>query len=64
MLGLEVIQSCPSQRNTLLTIIDSLDSASLVVKFDLSEVKPHLPYHVTFQIEVVHGDKYWTNDHR
>ena len=52
---LEVLQNCPSQHNALLTAIGSLDSSSLVAKFDLSDVKPCLAYHVAFQIEVVHG---------
>jgi len=49
MSALEVLQSCPSQRNTLLLALGSpLLSEDKIVKFDVSNVKPHLPYHVAF----------------
>ena len=43
---LEVLQSCPAQRDALLTSLGSMDSSSLMEKFNLSDVKMHLPYHV------------------
>jgi hypothetical protein len=44
---------CPSHRNALLSTLGSLDPCgSKVIKFDIRDVRPHLPYHVTFQIHV------------
>jgi hypothetical protein len=44
---------CPSLRNALLYALGALDpSGSKVIKFDIIDVKPHLPYHVAFQIHV------------
>ena len=57
MLALEVLQSCPSQRDGLLAAIGSMDSASLLEKFNLSDVKICLPYHVALSIDVSHGGK-------
>jgi hypothetical protein len=40
-------------------VIGVADSSSqLVMKFDATEVKPHLPYHVAFQINVLYVLKY------
>jgi hypothetical protein len=53
MLALEVLQTCPSQRNALLSVLGALDPCgSKVIKFDVTDVKPRLPYHVAFQIHV------------
>jgi hypothetical protein len=53
MLALEVLQMCPSQRNALLSALGDLEpSGSKFIKFDVTDVKPHLPYHVAFQIHV------------
>jgi hypothetical protein len=50
---LEVLQTCPSQRSTLLFALGSLDSCGLkVIKFDVMDFGPRLPYHVAFQIHV------------
>jgi hypothetical protein len=44
---------CPSQRNALLYDLGALEtSGSKVIKFDVTDVKPRLPYHVAFQIHV------------
>jgi hypothetical protein len=44
---------CPSQRNALLSDLGTLEpSGSKVIKFDVTYVKPRLPYHVAFQIHV------------
>jgi hypothetical protein len=44
---------CPSQRNALLSALGYLDPSGLkVIKFDITDVKPRLPYHVAFQIHV------------
>ena len=34
-----------------------MDSSSLMEKFNLSDVKIRLPYHVTLSIDVIHGGK-------
>jgi hypothetical protein len=53
MSSLEVLQTCPSQRNTMLSTLGSLDPCgSKVIKFDIRDVKPHLAYHVAFQIHM------------
>ena len=57
MLGLEVLQSCPTQQDALLAALGSMDSSSLMAKFHLSDVKIRLPYHVALSIDVVHGGK-------
>jgi hypothetical protein len=51
MLALEVLQTCPSQNNSLLSALGALDpSGSNVIKFDVTNVKSFLPYYVAFQI--------------
>jgi hypothetical protein len=53
MLVLEVLQMCPSQRDALLSSLGALNlCGSNVIKFDVTDVKLHLPYHVSFQIHV------------
>jgi hypothetical protein len=53
MSDLEVLQTRPSQRNALLSMLGALEpSGSKVIKFDVMDVKPRLPYHVSFQIHV------------
>jgi hypothetical protein len=55
MLDLEVLQTCPSQRNALLSVLGALDpcgSKVIKFKFDVTDVKPCLPYHVAFQIHM------------
>ena len=49
MSALEVLQSCPAQRDALLAVLGSMDSSSLMAKFNLSDVKIHLPYHVPYR---------------
>ena len=46
MLALEVLQSCPTQRDALLAALGSMDSSSLMAKFNFFDVKIFLPYHV------------------
>ena len=57
MSALEVLQSCPAQRDALLATLGSMDSSSLMEKFHLSDVKIILPYHVALSIDVIHGGK-------
>jgi hypothetical protein len=53
MSSLGVLQTCPSQRNALLSALGALEPSGLKIdKFDVTDVKPHLPYHVAFQIHV------------
>jgi len=53
MLAFEVLQTFPSQRNALLFALGALEpSVSKVINFDITYVKPCLPYHVAFQIHV------------
>jgi hypothetical protein len=49
MFALEVLQSFPSHRTVLLSAIGAADSTSqLIMKFDATNVREHLPYHVVF----------------
>jgi hypothetical protein len=57
MSALEVLQKCPSRRNSLLSALGSLQpSGSKVIKFDVKDVKPLLPYRVGFQIHVEYSN--------
>ena len=57
MLALEVLQSCPAQRDVLSAALGSMDLSSLMAKFHLFDVKIRLPYHVALSIDVIHGGK-------
>src|SRR5713226_4179812 len=57
MSALEVLQSFPAQWDALLVALGSMDSLSLMAKFNLSDVKIRLPYHVSLSIDVIHGGK-------
>jgi hypothetical protein len=58
MSTLEVLRSCPMQHTTLLSMIRETDSSNLfTMKFDATNVKPHLPYHVSFQIDVIYENR-------
>jgi hypothetical protein len=44
---------CPSHRNALLSMLGSIEPCgSKVINFDITSVKPRLPYHMAFQIHV------------
>jgi hypothetical protein len=44
---------CPSHRNDFLSTLRDLEPCgSKVIKFDVTKIKPHLPYHMAFQIHV------------
>jgi hypothetical protein len=63
MSTLEVLQSCPSQRKALFYALGSVETCNLgMVMFDMTDLKPHLPYHVAFQIVVSHPTKYFTHN--
>jgi len=52
MSTLEVLQSCPVQRSALLIAIKVVDSKnSLVITFDMSNIKKRLPHRMDFQIK-------------
>ena len=55
MSDLEVLQSCPAQRDALLAALGSMDP--LMAKFNLFDVKIHLPNHVALSIDVINGGK-------
>jgi len=44
------------QHSALLSVIGAIESSSLqVIKFNTVDVKPHLPYHVAFEINVIYS---------
>ena len=49
--ALKVLQSFPTKRDALITSIGSMDSSSLLVKFNLFDVKICLTYHIYFLID-------------
>jgi hypothetical protein len=53
MSALEVLQSCPAQRKALLTALGSTETRNLgTIMLYMSDLKPHLPYHVALQIDL------------
>jgi hypothetical protein len=58
MFALEVLQSCPAQRKALLTALGSVETCNpRTIMLDTTDLKPHLPYHIAFQIVVAHPTK-------
>ena len=42
--ALEVLHMCPTHRNSLISFLGTLDiSVPSVIKFDITDVQPHLP---------------------
>jgi hypothetical protein len=63
MSSLEVLQSCPAQRKALLIASGSTKTCNPgTIMLDTTYLKPHLPYHVTFQIVVAHPMKIFTRN--
>jgi hypothetical protein len=63
MSTLEVLQSFPAQRKALLTTLGSTETCNLgTIMLDTTNLKPHLPYHVAFQIVVAHPTKTFTHN--
>jgi hypothetical protein len=61
MSALEVFQSCPAQRKALLMTLGSTETCNPgTIMLDTTDLKPHLPYHVAFQIVVAHPTKTFT----
>jgi hypothetical protein len=55
---LEVLQSCPAQRKSLLKAIGGIDPTDTnLIVFDLDDHIPRLPPQLTFQIQVVVSEK-------
>jgi len=58
MSTLEVLQSYPSQRKSLLSAIGGIDSAdSDLITFDLGSHTPRLPHQIAFLIQVIVNSK-------
>jgi hypothetical protein len=63
MSALEVLQSYPSQRKALLVALGYAKTCNLrTIMLDTTELKPYLPYHVSFQIVVAYTMKYFTQN--
>jgi hypothetical protein len=59
--ALEVLQRCPSMRKALLAALGSTETCNLgTIMLDTTNLKPHLPYHVTFQKVVDYPMKTFT----
>ena len=52
-----MLQIFHAQRDSLLAYLGSMESSSLLAKFNMSYVKILLSYHVSLSINVVHGRK-------
>lgn len=58
MSTLEVLQSWPSQRKSLLSAISGIDPAdSDLISFDLDSHMPRLPHQIAFLIQVIINSK-------
>ena len=58
MSALEVLQSCPSQRKSSLSVIGGIDPTdSNWICFDLENHVPHLPHHISFLIQIIINEK-------
>jgi hypothetical protein len=54
MSALEVLQTCPTQRKSLLSAIGAIDpSDSSLITFDLENHVPRLPHQIAFLIQVI-----------
>jgi hypothetical protein len=63
MSALEVLQRCPSQRKSLLATLGSAESCNpKTIMLDMTNLKPHLPYHMVFQIVVAYTMKNFTRN--
>jgi hypothetical protein len=63
MFALEVLQIYPAQRKVLLTTLGSTETCNLgTIMLYTTDLKPHLPYHVAFQIVVAYPMKTFTQN--
>lgn len=54
MSALEVLQTCPAQRKSLLSAIGGIDPQdSMIAIFDMEKSKPRLSHQLAFQVQVV-----------
>jgi hypothetical protein len=61
--SLEVLQSFPSQRKALLVSLGSVETCNLgTIMLDTTDLKPRLPYHISFQIVVSYTTKMFTRN--
>jgi hypothetical protein len=61
--SLEVLQSFPSQRKALLATLGSVETCNLgTIMLDTTDLKPHLTYHIAFQIVVAYPTKTLTRN--
>jgi len=61
MSALGVLQRCPSQRKALLAALGSIETCNMgTIMLDMTDLKPHLPYHISFQIVVAYTTKTFT----
>jgi hypothetical protein len=63
MSTLEVLQIYPSQRKSLLTTLGYTETRNPgTIMLDTTDPKPHLPYHIAFQIVVAYPTKTFTQN--
>jgi hypothetical protein len=63
MSTLEVLQSYPSQRKSLLATLGSAETCNpSTIMLDIIDLKPRLPYHITFHIVVAYPMKKFTRN--
>jgi hypothetical protein len=61
MSSLEVLQSFPAQKKSLLAALGSTETCNPgTIMLDMTDLKPRFPYHVAFQIVVAHPTKNFT----
>jgi hypothetical protein len=61
--SLEVLQSCHSKRKDLLATLESAKTCNTsTIMLDTTDLKPHLPYHLAFQIVVAYTTKNFTRN--
>jgi hypothetical protein len=63
MSTLEVLQRCPLQRTALIDALGSTETYNTgMIMLDMTDLKPRLPYHISFQIVGAHPMKYFTRN--
>jgi hypothetical protein len=61
--ALEVLQSCPSQRKAMLAALGFAETCNPgMIMLDMTDLKPHIPYHVAFHIVVSYTMKNFTRN--
>jgi hypothetical protein len=63
MSSLELLHSFPSQKNPMLVALGSVETCNPgMIMLDTTDLKPHLPYHIAFQIVVAYPMKMFTQN--